>query len=313
MIKTMGKAPRSEKKSFSFKKLGKNIWKNRSCYLYLLPLFFFLLTFSYYPAFSGIFHSFFDWKDTGEATFLGFQNYIEFLTDLEVFWPSVLNMFKMLLPRLIIMIIVPFIVAELIFNLKSERARAFYRILIMIPMVAPGVVNTLIWQYIYDPNYGLVSALWQAFGGQPIDWLNDSRTVIPAIIFMGFPWVTPTNTLIYLSGLNSISTDARESAKIDGANSMQIILHIDLPEIMGQVRFFLINGIITLIQDYSIQFLLTDGGPGYDTMVPGYYMYQAAFQSGRMGFASAIGTFLFLLILGLTIVAFRMGKDKKEA
>ena len=94
---------------------------------------------------------------------------------------------------------------------------------------------------------------------------------------------------------------------------MQIILHIDLPEIMGQIRFFLINGIIVLIQDYSIQFLLTDGGPGYDTMVPGYYMYQAAFQSGRMGFASAIGTFLFLLILGLTIVAFKMGQEKKEA
>lgn len=300
------------KSSFSWKKLGKGIWKNKANYLYLLPLFFFLLTFSYYPAFSGIYHSFFDWKDTGEATFLGLDNYVEFLTDFEVFWPSVLNMFKMLLPRLIIMIIVPLIVAELIFNLKSERAQSFYRVLIMIPMVAPGVVNTLIWQYIYDPNYGLVSAIWQAFGGQPIDWLNDTRTVIPAIIFMGFPWVTPTNTLIYLSGLNAISSEARESARIDGANTFQIILHIDLPEIIGQVRFFLINGIITLIQDYSIQFLLTNGGPGYETMVPGYYMYQAAFQSGRMGFASAIGTFLFILILGLTIVAFRLGQ-KKEA
>lgn len=313
MTKTMGKAAKDNRAGERIKKLGKSIWKNRSCYLYLLPLFFFLLTFSYYPAISGIYHSFFDWKDTGEATFIGFSNYIEFLSDLEVFWPSVLNMFKMLLPRLIIMIIVPFIVAELIFNLKSERARSFYRVLIMIPMVAPGVVSTLIWQYIYDPNYGLVSAIWQAFGGQPIDWLNDSRTVIAAIIFMGFPWITPTNTLIYLSGLNAISTDARESAKIDGANPMQIILHIDLPEIMGQIRFFLINGIIVLIQDYSIQFLLTNGGPGYDTMVPGYYMYQAAFQSGRMGFASAIGTFLFLLILGLTIVAFKMGQEKKEA
>lgn len=300
------------KSSFSWKKLGKDIWKNKANYLYLLPLFFFLLTFSYYPAFSGIYHSFFDWKDTGEATFLGLDNYVEFLTDFEVFWPSVLNMFKMLLPRLIIMIIVPLIVAELIFNLKSERAQSFYRVLIMIPMVAPGVVNTLIWQYIYDPNYGLVSAIWQAFGGQPIDWLNDTRTVIPAIIFMGFPWVTPTNTLIYLSGLNAISSEARESARIDGANTFQIILHIDLPEIIGQVRFFLINGIITLIQDYSIQFLLTNGGPGYETMVPGYYMYQAAFQSGRMGFASAIGTFLFILILGLTIVAFHLGQ-KKEA
>lgn len=293
------------------KSLGRDLWKNKSCYLYLLPLFFFLLTFSYFPALSGIYHSFFNWSDTGEARWLGFDNYVEFLGDTEVFWPSVLNMFKMLFPRLLIMIVVPFIVAELIFNVKSAKARAFYRVLIMIPMVAPGVVSTLIWQYIYDPNYGLVSGIVEAFGGSPIDWLNDPRTVIGAVIFMGFPWVTPTNTLIYLSGLNSISMDARESAKIDGANAMQIVTHIDLPEIMGQVRFFLINGIIVLIQDYSIQFLLTDGGPGYETMVPGYYMYQAAFQSGRMGFASAIGTFLFLVILGLTVVAFKMGKKEE--
>lgn len=309
------KAPRAQKapkQPFSFKRMGKEMWKHKTDYLYLLPLFFFLLTFSYYPAFSGIYHSFFDWRDTGESVFIGFDNYIEFLTDTEVFWPSVLNMFKLLLPRLLIMIVVPFIVAELIFNLKSSKARSFYRVLIMIPMVAPGVVSTLLWQYIYDPNYGLLASIVQAFGGQPIDWLNDSRTVVFAVIFMGFPWISPTNTLIYLSGLNSVSLDARESAKIDGANAFQVIWHIDLPETMGQVRFFLINGIIALIQDYSIQFLLTNGGPGYDTMVPGYYMYQAAFQSGRMGFASAIGTFLFVMIVGLTIVAFSMGRKKEE-
>ena len=76
--------------------------------------------------------------------------------------------------------------------------------------------------------------------------------------------------------------------------------------------FGVINGIIALVQDYSIQFLLTEGGPGYDTMVPGYYMYQAAFQSGRMGFACAIGTFLFLIILGLTLLSFRLSRGKEK-
>ena len=130
---------------------------------------------------------------------------------------------------------------------------------------------------------------------------------------MGFPWVGGTNVLIYISGLNAVSAEARESARLDGAGTFAIIWHIDLPQIVGQIKFFFINGLISGIQDYSVQFLLTNGGPGYDTMVPGYYMYQAAFQSGRMGFASAIGTFLFLLILGLTIVAFKMGQEKKEA
>ncbi|MBP5216580.1 MAG: sugar ABC transporter permease [Bacilli bacterium] len=296
----------------SAKQLFQDIYRSKTAYLYLVPLFFFLILFSYYPAFSGIYHSFFDWSDTGEESFIGFSNYLVFLGDTEVFWPSVGNMVILLLPRLLIQIVVPLIVAELIFNLRNKKAKNIYRLLIMIPMVAPGVVTTLLWGYIYDPNYGLVSAVWKLFGGQPIDWLHDSKTVIGAIIFMGFPWVSPTNTLIYLAGLNAISSEARESARMDGANTFQVVFYIDIPDIFGQVRFFLINGIIALVQDYSIQFLLTEGGPGYDTMVPGYYMYQAAFQSGRMGFACAIGTFLFLVILGLTLLSFRLSRGKEK-
>ncbi len=294
------------------KSVGKKLYTSRKAYLFLLPLFFFLITFSYYPAFSGIFHSFFDWKDSGEATFVGMANYKEFLSDIEVFWPSCLTMLKLMIPKLIINVLVPFIIAELIFNLHSDKAKSLYRLWVLIPMVAPGVVTTLVWDYIYDPNFGLVTAIWEAFGGEPVDWLNNTNTVIPAIIFMGFPWIGGTNVLIYISGLNSISAEARESARLDGATTMQIIWHIDIPHVLGQMRFFLINGLINGVQDYSVQFLLTNGGPGYDTMVPGYYMYQAAFTSGRMGFASAIGTFLFVIIMILTLISFKIGK-KEEA
>ena len=302
-----------EKKTNKIKNIFRSIHKNRAAYFYLIPLFFFLILFSYFPAFSSIYHSFFDWKDDGRATFIGIANYKEFLTDTEVFWPACLNMIILMVPKLLISIVVPLIVAELIFNIRSQKLKSFYRLAVLIPMVAPGVVTTLIWAYIYDPNYGLISSIWQFFGGSPIDWLNDSRTVIAAIIFMGFPWVSGTNVLIYLSGLNSISPEARESARIDGASTRHIIYYIDLPQMLGQVKFYLINGLIVLIQDYSVQFLLTNSGPGYDTMVPGYYMYQAAFQSGRMGFASAIGTFLFLIIMGLTLLSFKIGRRKEMA
>ncbi len=295
-----------------FVNVGKKLFASRKAYLFLLPLFFFLLTFSYYPAFSGVYHSFFDWKDSGETTFLGLKNYIEFLSDTEVFWPSCVTMLKLLIPKLLINVVCPLIVAELIFNLTSDKAKSIYRLWILIPVVAPGVVTTLIWDYIYDPNFGIVSAIWQKMGGEPIHWLNDSRTVIPAIIFMGFPWIGGTSVLIYISGLNSISAEARESARLDGAGTFTIIWYIDLPQIVGQMKFFFINGIIAGIQDYSVQFLLTDGGPGYDTMVPGYYMYQAAFQDGRMGYASAIGTFLFVLTMLLTLLSFRLGKKKGD-
>ncbi|MBR2968784.1 MAG: sugar ABC transporter permease [Clostridia bacterium] len=301
----------SQKFAKGVKSVCKKLYASKKAYLFLLPLFFFLLTFSYFPAISGIYHSFFDWKDSGEATFIGIENYKELFSDAVVFWPSCITLLKIMLPKLIINIVVPFVVAEMIFNLKSDKAKSNYRLWILIPMVAPGVVTTLIWDYIYDPNFGAITAIWKLFGGEPIDWLNDTRTAIPAIIFMGFPWIGGTNVLIYISGLNSISAEARESARLDGAGTFRIIFSIDLPMIFGQVKFFLINGLISGIQDYSVQFLLTNGGPGYDTMVPGYYMYQAAFQSGRMGYASAIGTFLFVIIMGLTLISFRLGKKKE--
>lgn len=284
-------------------------WKG---YLFILPLLFFLLLFSYYPAISGIYHSFFDWRDTGESVFIGFENYATFLWGEEaaIFWESCLTMFILLIPKLIINIVVPLVGALLIFYLTSKKARSVYRLWLLIPMVAPGVVTTLIWEYIYDPNYGIITAIYKLFGGEPVDWLNDPDTVIAAVIFMGFPWISGTNVLIYTSALNSVSPEVRESARLDGAGTMCIIFKIDLPLIFEQIRFFLINGLIVGIQDYSVQFLLTNGGPGYKTMVPGFLMYQKAFTEGRMGYASAIGTFLFVLIMILTLVSFRIKRKE---
>ncbi len=302
---------KSSGKKWNFKKKARRYYK---AYLFILPLFVFLLTFSYYPAISGIYHSFFDWKDTGEAIFVGFKNYQSFLfgEEAQIFWQSCLTMLTLMLPKLLINIFVPFVVAELIFNLKSKKAKSVYRLWLLIPMVAPGVVTTLIWQYIYDPNYGIFTAIYQLFGGEPVDWLNDQSTVLFAIIFMGFPWVGGTNVLIYMSGLNSISSEVRESARLDGAGTFRIIMSIDMPLILEQFRFFLINGLIVGIQDYSIQFLITNGGPGYSTMVPGFFMYQKAFTDGQLGYASAIGTFLFVIIMILTLISFKVGKKKED-
>ena len=150
------------------------------------------------------------------------------------------------------------------------------------PMVAPGVVGTLIWRFIYDPNNGLMTALMQTLGilkdGQVIDWLGDPNYVIFSIIFMGFPWIGGTSVLIYMSGLMNIPSSLIESSVLDGAGTFTRIFKIDLPMIVGQIRYFVIMGIIGALQSYSTQIILTEGGPGYTTMVPGYYMYTQAFM-----------------------------------
>lgn len=294
--------------------LLRQIYKSKNAYLFILPMFLLLFTFSYFPAFSGLYHSFFDWDAVGTAKFIGFDNFKEAFTD-EVFLDSFGTMFKLLIPRLLITVVVPLIVAELIYGIKSQKAKYFYRVAFLLPMVAPGVVGAMIWKNIYDPNNGLLVQVCRLLGivekTAAIDWLGNPDLVIFAVIFQGFPWVGGASVLIYLAGLNSISTEIIESAVLDGANRWTRFWHLDMPLLLGQVRYFLIFGLIAGLQDYSTQMLLTDGGPGFSTMVPGYYMFTQAFKSGRMGYASAIGMILFVIIMLVTLVLNKYAKVKE--
>lgn len=289
------------------------IWRGRMGYLFILPLMCGLAMFSYFPAFSGIGHSFFNWDSVGTASFIGINNYIELWHD-RVFLNSFASMAKMQIPKLIIGIAVPLVMAEMIFNLKSQRSQYWYRVLILLPMVIPGVISTLMWEFIYDPNNGLMTAVVRGLGllgeTQAIDWLGDPNWAIFAVIFMGFPWIGGTSVLIYMSGLMNISTEVIECSELDGCSTLRRIFVIDLPSIMGQIRYFLIMGIIGALQDYSLQLMLTGGGPGYTTMTPAYYMYLEAFTANRMGYACAIGTSLFLIVFVLTVLTFKYINNK---
>lgn len=291
--------------------LKNSIWKNRKAYLFILPLMLGALGFCYYPAISGIVTSFYKWNGTGVREFLGFGNYVELFKD-KIFLDSIWTMIILLVPRLFIGVCMPLLFAELIFNTKNKKMQSFYRIAVLLPMIAPGVVGMLIWQNIFEPTNGLFSKLMEFIGlvkpGEVIDFLNDSAWVIPSVIILGFPWVNGTSILIYISGMNAVSGEVLEASQLDGCGTWRRIFSIDLPLLVGQIRYFFIFGLIGLLQDYSIQIILTNGGPGYDTYVPGWYMYKMAFTSGRYGYACSIGTVLFAAILAISLVSFKIMK-----
>lgn len=295
------------------RRLLQEIWKSKEAYLFLLPLFVGLIIFSYYPPVYGIIQSFFEWDGTNQGTYIGMQNYLNLFRD-EVFLDSIPTMIKIMMPRLIIGIVAPLIMAELIFCLKNLKLQAIYRVLVLVPIVAPGVVGLLIWKNIFDPTSGLLTSLAKLLGfatdSRAIGWLTDPKLVIFSIIFMGFPWVGGTSVLIYTSGLMNISEDVFDAAKLDGVTTWKRIRMIDFPLLVGQIRYFFIFGIINGLQDYGTQMVLTQGGPGYSTYVPGYYMYTQAFAAGKMGYACAIGTTLFVCIMILTLFAFRFTRSK---
>ncbi len=144
-------------------------------------------------------------------------------------------------------------------------------------------------------------------------WLGSKDLVIPAILFWGFPWVGTVGVLIYLSGLQQISQDVYEAAELDGVGPLGMLLRIELPLIMTQVRINLIFMTIGTLTGYEMFLILlgSDGGPGNKGMVPGLFMFKKAFEEGQFGYACALGMILFVIILGLTMFYNRYVKVEK--
>jgi raffinose/stachyose/melibiose transport system permease protein len=288
-------------------------------YLFLIPTFLLLILFNYYPFFSAFYHSLYDW-DGQNTRYVGLDNFESILDD-EVLAASVPNIAILTVAGVLFAMTLPLFAAEAIYNLRLERWRLFYRFVFTIPLVVPWVVTVLIWRFLYDPLDGPINLFLQSVGLENLTraWLADPKIAIYAVAMIGgggtgvgFPFVAGLNLLIYSAGLNSIPTETIDAAKLDGATWRQRFLYVDLPLIKGQIRLILILTMITQIQAFQTIILLTRGGPGYSTMVPGMAMYQNAFEFGRMGYASAIGVVLFFIMLILTLFSLNRLRASEE-
>lgn len=282
-------------------------------YAMLLPTFGLLAVFSLVPFIWAFATSFYDYEVGGESRFVGMANYAEYLHD-----PTLLSSFGNLLFLTVFGILVvltaPLIVAKLIFSLKSERARYLYRVLFLIPIVVPGVASLMIWQNMIYGDGGLLNELLRFVGREDLTrgWLTDPRTVLWAIVFIGFPFAGGINILIYYAGLVGIPDSVHEAAELDGANGLGKFLKIDVPLVLSQIKLLTILTVIGTVQGFEGMFILTKGGPGFRTMVPGLWMYMNAFSFQRMGYACAIGVILFLIILGLTVLNMRYFRSSED-
>jgi raffinose/stachyose/melibiose transport system permease protein len=176
------------------------------------------------------------------------------------------------------------------------------------------MVTLLIGTFIYEPNVGLLNTLlvdiFHISRESIPNWLGNSRLVLPSLIFIGFPWMSGLNLLIYYSGLQNISTDVLEYAELDGCTGFRRVFHIDVPLVSGQIRLLLVLSIIGTLQNITVPLLMTNGGPGYDSYVPGLYMYQKAFRMSDFGMAFTIATVMFAVIFILTLISRRITASK---
>ena len=316
-----GIAPSSERLRYTLRRA----WKSRYLYLLILPTFALLLVFNYYPVASGMIHAFYRW-DGYHSSYVGLENFTRFFTDTALV-QSFKNLLLLLLFALATNLTVPLAVAALIYHLPHSGSRYWYRVGFTLPIVVPSVVVWLIWVFMYT-NYGGINTILTSLGlqsltltpsGLPRAWLGDQHTALLAIMFVGFPWVNTINMLLYLAGFEAIPTEMLDAAAVDGATGLGRFRYIELPLVMGQLKLIVVLTTIGVIQGFQSILVMTQGGPGYATMVPGLRLFIAAIPTGsvaaeapQMGYGSAIGLVLFVIIMALTIINMRVLRSGTE-
>jgi ABC-type sugar transport system permease subunit len=294
------------------KMTGKQMWRSRSSYFLLLPTLALLLVFNYYPAVSGLYHSFTEWTPGLETKWVGLEQ-VRKMFDSSYFWVGMKNALILVVTSFL-KLLFPLLVAELIFHVRRSSLQYGLRTLFVIPLVLPSVVAILLWVNIYDPNIGLLNQTLDALGLGHLtrSWLGDRNTAMAAIVAIGFPWINPFALLIFYGGLISIPTELYDAAKVDGASWWTRITRIDLPLLVSQLRLLLILVFIGSVQEFQLIFLTTAGGPANATYTPALELYYTATRFSNFGLASAMGTFLFLVILGGTILNLRFVRSRTE-
>lgn len=294
------------------RRLVRQVRRSWVAYALIAPTIILLLLFNYYPAFSGLYHSFTEWQPGVQTTWVGLEQFKR-MANSPYFAVGITNTVILVLSAFA-KLAMPLLVAELIFHIRSTRLQYAIRTFFIIPLVVPGVVGILLWINIYDPNIGLLNQTLTllGLGDQTRSWLGDKTTALPAIIFMGFPWVSPFALLIFYGGLISIPQELFDAAKVDGATWWSRFWRMDLPLLMSQIKLLLILAFIGSVQEFQSIFLTTGGGPGNVTYTPALELYYQATRFNNYGLASAMGTALFTVILIGTILNLRYVRSQTE-
>ncbi len=285
------------------KKLVKKFFnENNLTDFFVLPALVGTMIFIVIPVFFSFYLSFCHWDLLTKIKFVGFENYITLLTS-PSFGLILKNTFVFALSTAIIAIIIPLILAAVLNN--KIRGTEFFKTAYFLPFITPMIVVAIAWEWIFDPNNGLLNYILKA----NINWLYDTKTAMLALIIVSSWKLIGYNMVILLSGFSGINQNLYEASKIDGANQIQTFFRITLPLLSPTIFFVMVITTISSFQVFDLIYLMTRGGPMDSTNVLVYWIYKNAFEFFNIGEASAGAYILFLIILLLTIVQWKTRKQ----
>jgi multiple sugar transport system permease protein len=253
------------------------------------------------PFVLSLYYSFTDYDVVAAPAWVGVLNYVRLFQD-PIFWKSIYNTMYYTIISVPLSIIFGVALA-LLLNLKI-KGMAFYRTVFYLPSIVPIVASSILWLWLFDPQFGLVNGLLEAIGIPGPGWLVDPAWSKPALIVMGL-WGVGSAMIIYLAGLQDIPNEMYESAELDGAVWWQKIVYITIPMLTPVIFFNLIMGLIGSFQYFTQAYIVTSGGPNDSTLFYSLYLYRNAFSYFHMGYASAMAWILFMIIMAATMIVFK--------
>ena len=277
-------------------------------WLFLVPAVISFAMFKYYPIILGFFVSFFKVDIVNlPGQFIGLDNYIKAFQD-PAFWNAIKNTFQFLVISLLINFWVPIFLATLINEVR--KGKTFMRTMYFIPAVATGIAMSVLWKYIWQPDYGLANYLMKLFGLPTQRWLNDPVLVKWCMQFPGLIIGGGMTMVIYLAALQDVPEEQHESALLDGAGFLRRIFNISLPQIMPTVSTMLVLAVIDVFNMFDNVQIMTGGGPSGATETLVLYAYEQAYTFVNYGYAIALSCLTFLCVFVLTVIQMSIGDDK---
>ena len=267
-----------------------------AAYVYLIPALAFYILFLIRPMLDSVWTSLFNWDGITSSTWAGVSNYVAALTD-PLIWQAVSHslvfiVFYAVLPMILALVFVG-VIARI-----TVRGLVFFRAVLFVPYILSTVVVAIAWRWIYDQNGPLNGFLRLiGLGNVATAWLGNFSTALPAVGIIGTWIMFGLAFVLLVSGIQKIPTELFEAARMDGAGPVGEFFAVTLPSLRGEIRVAAVLMITAALRNFDIVWNTTSGGPGTSTTVPSYFVYEYAFVSHQVGYASAIAVLMTIFIL----------------
>lgn len=279
------------------------LFENVAGYLFISPWIIGFLAFEFGPLIAAGYLGLTKYDILTPPNFVGFANFEKMFTRDPLFWKSLWVTAIYSLSTVFLGVILGVALA-LLLN-QRVRGMSLYRTIFYLPAVVSGVAVAYMWIWVFTPEAGIVNYALSLIGITGPNWLFSTTWTLPAFIVMSL-WAVGGGMVLYLAGLQGVPTQLYEAASLDGAGRWASFWNVTLPMISPVIFFNFIIGIIGSFQVFTNSFVITKGGPANSTLFFVLYLYRHAFENFKMGYAAALGMILFLVIMTLTIISFRL-------